>query len=363
MQKERKKAAQIPRQRQDMNQLACSVSSSSLSPRSPIVCRFPPATTGLSCDFLLDAVADDHPIVTDTNTTTTPVSAPPVHCRTARVLENNARCIHGVDCIDMTRLDEDELFHSGNGSGGGPSPSAFAAVSHYPYVEPGESERLAMNEVINVHAVVGNERLPNEVYHRGGAPGGRERDYAVEDVAMRSLASSDREFEDDDEEEEGEEEDPDDSRKLYPDAVARNGDEVPDGGVSLTGDMISDVGYVPYWDEHGNIRYQEADRYYEDEDYAHEDEDVLGEEDDQDDEADEEAAHEQHVMDTLNRMDEISHRALQAGVDIAQTNPLEMADILADFANEFPVTSMWPKSKCNAEKANTHPLQHQTCMN
>lgn len=347
----------MPRRREDMNYITCSSSSSSLSPASPIVCRrfYTPATTTLSCDFVLDAVADDHHIVTDTNTTTTPVSAPPVHARTARVPENNAHCTHGANCIDMTGQDEDELFPSGNGDG--LSPSAFAAVSHYSYVEPGESERLAMNEVINVNAVVGSERHPRGLEggrRRGGASGRREEDYAVEDedlresdVGMRSLASADRDIEDDEEEE-----DPDDARKLYPDAVARSGDEVPDGGVSLAG--VPDVGYEhSRWDEYGDIPYDYEDSCYEDEDYEHEDGEEEEEDSSEEDEVSDEA-HEQRVLQSLYEIEEISGRAIQAGINFAGANPLEMVDMIADFANEFPVTSMWPKPQMQRGKSK-HP--------
>lgn len=380
----------MPSRQVDMSHIACSSPSSPFStPSSLVSCRrrrrhfYTPATTGLSCDFVLDAVADDHPIVTDTNTTTTSVSAPPVHGRTARVLENSTHCIHGADCVDMTRQDEDELPRTGNGgsSGGGPSPSAYAAVSHYPYVEPGDSERMAMNEVINVNAVVGSERHMREIEtgrRRGeggeGASGRREDEYAVEDVGMRSLASSDHGLEDDGEEEgQGEEGDREYMRKIYPDPE----DVYEGGGLIIQGSLTPNTGYgqssgygnarrnglenVPYEDEYG----PDAE-----DDYAHENEDTLRgladtereeeeaeeEEEEEDEEENEEELEQQDMMDTLYRMEELSSRAIEAGIDFTGAHPFEMVDMLAEFANEFPVTSMWSRLQCSTEKAKITPL-------
>ena len=295
--------------------------------------------TAPSCDLILNASADDHHLATDTTPGTT--TTPPVYFRTTGN-PYNTRSTHGAIPIDMTPQDEDALSNIDHG-GGGSSISAFAAVSHYPYVEPEESEQLAVDEVVNVHAVFGRGR---HVYDFGGEREGRgrgsvetqgyiegrgrqpwtveEEDEGDSDVGMSSLSSPGHGDEDED--------DPDDTHKFYPDAVTRRDQEWPGGGVSLAG--VPDVDYGGF---HWSGARDENEEY----------------EDDDNDEGLEYDYESTSQSEDMN----ISQAALETHQDNS-TGAVEAISIsgettgpLFGFAvDEFPVTSTWFKVKSKAKK-------------
>lgn len=292
-----------------------------------------------------DRAPDDHHIGADSNASTTtpdtPTTTPSVRS-THTGSFYHTRSIHGAVPIDMTPQDEDALFNPDHG-GGGQSISAFAAVSHYPYVEPGESERLAVDDVVNVHAVVDRGGYMYEFGERGGrrqgagdtegytiTEGAGRRPWTVEgdediDVDMSSLSFPDYDDEDGDGDED--EDDPDDTRKFYPDAVLRRDREWPGGGVSLAG--------VPDFD-YGGFHWggAEVENDGNDEDLGY----------DYDSTSQSEGI--PVSQETLDSLQDNSTGAVDA-ISISGEPNGPMFGIAIE---DFPVTSMWFKVKSEAEK-------------
>lgn len=289
-----------------------------------------------SCDRTLG----DHRIGADSNASTTTPDTPTT---TASVRSRNTgnfhhtRSIHGAVPVDMTPQDEDALFNPDHG-GGGQSISAFAAVSHYPFVEPGGSERLAVDEVLNVHAVVGRGGYMYEFGERGGrrqgagdtegyiAEGGGRRPWTVEgeediDVGMSSLSSPDY----DDEDVDGD--DPDDTRKFYPDAVLRRDWEWPGGGVSLAGVPDFDSGGF-HWDG----TQVENDGNGEDLEYDYDS-----------------ASQSEGISVSQETLDTLQDNSTGA-VDAISISGEPNGPMFGIAIDDFPVTSMWFKVKSEAEK-------------